>query len=382
MESERVPADWGYLSKKFLRSIVLDIVDDICLSKEQAILKFATDKKLANQLMSKSCDTHLLAHQLETHKMTPFKSSDSDMEIDSDSEHKSKDSDTNKYASADPYSWVNIENLFGGGFANSCTNQILHGKVLLQTYFSLCGYHTYFNLKNTIESLVAEDPVDKMYYHLRTRIRGEFWKDYNRTRALIAKKCKLHEGDRQSLFNDGSLERYMLTFLLQNDPDLIRILGTYDVRIETIPLFYGFGLFQGEKWDLKEAADVINEFHQTDRPFVLNIVLGIVNHWNLLVAFKRNKESKPLLIFLDSRNFEVLDIDEFKINEYVENRDNYIHQLTGHPHKAPFFKQYFKHCLYDVRMLLGFLEDTIYYQKYDLRQLIVKRSIHNILKSF
>ena len=285
-------------------------------------------------------------------------------------------------ASKNPLSWRSIENLFGGGFKNSLTNQICHGKVLLQTYFSLCGYHTYFNLKNTIESLVSDDPIDKVYYHLRTQIRGEFWKDYERTRSLLLRKCKMSQTDREALLNDGSLERYMLTFLLRNDPDLIRILGTYDVRIETIALFYGFGLFQGEKRDLKEAAKIIQEFHNTDRPFVLSFVMGIVNHWNILIAFKRNAESKPLLIYLDSRNIEIMNIDEFEINEFIEQREQYLRQLTGRKPTKEFFKKYLKHCLYDVRMLLGMLEDTLYYQKYDLRQLIIKRTVHNILKSF
>lgn len=110
--------------------------------------------------------------------------------------------------------------------------------------------------------------------------------------------------------------------------------------------------------------------------------MGVVNHWNTLLAFKRDTSSPPQLIFLDSRNIEILNIDEFDINQFVENRDKEIRQLTGRPAATAFYKKYLKHCLYDVRMLLFTLEDVIYNKRYDLKQLYTKRVIHNILKSF
>lgn len=149
-----------------------------------------------------------------------------------------------------------------------------------------------------------------------------------------------------------------------------------------MPLFYGFGLFQGEVSEIKEASKIFKEFHNTERPFVLTIVMGIVNHWNILLAYKRNAEDTPKLIFLDSRNIEILNIDEFDINAFVEKRDEDIRQLTGRPPTQPFFKKYLKHCLYDVRMLLYTLEDVIFNQRYQLKQLYTKRVIHNILKNF
>ena len=193
-------------------------------------------------------------------------------------------------------------------------------------------------MRNTIESLITDDPLDKVYYHLRNNIRSEFWKDYERTRTLLLKKWRLSKADRDSIKNDGSLERGMLNFLLANDIDLIRILGTYDVKIEWVPLFFGFGIFQGEKDDIKEAAEIFKKFHNSDQPFVLTIILGVVNHWNVLIAFKRNATSLPLLIYLDSRNIEVLNIDEFDISSFVEQRDKDIRQLIGRPPTAEFYK--------------------------------------------
>ena len=64
---------------------------------------------------------------------------------------------------------------------------------------------------------------------------------------------------------------------MANDLELFRILGTYDVRIECVPLFFGFGLFQGEKEDVKIAAKAFKEFRKSKKPFVLSIVLGVVN---------------------------------------------------------------------------------------------------------
>lgn len=88
------------------------------------------------------------------------------------------------------------------------------------------------------------------------------------------------------------------------------------------------------------------------------------------------------MIYLDSRNIEVLNIDEFNINSFVEDRDKQIRQLTGRPPTAEFYKKYLKHSLYDLRMLLYTLEDVLYKQTYDLRELYNKRVIHNILRNF
>jgi len=179
-------------------------------------------------------------------------------------------------------------------------------------------------MKNTIESLLTDEPTDKVYFHLRNNLRTQFWSEYERTRTLLLDHCRMGQQDRASLLDDGALERYMLRFLLANDPDLIRILGTYDVRIECVPLFFGYGLFQGEAQEMKEAAKVFEEFHNTTKPFLLPIILGVVNHWNILLAFKRDAQSEPQLIFLDSRNIESLNIDEFDINDFVEKRDTDI----------------------------------------------------------
>mmetsp|Transcript_10821 Transcript_10821/g.12176 ORF Transcript_10821/g.12176 Transcript_10821/m.12176 type:complete len:343 (+) Transcript_10821:465-1493(+) len=237
-------------------------------------------------------------------------------------------------------------------------------------------------MKNTIESLITDDHRDKVYYHLRNSIRSEFWRNYERTRSLLLRSCRLSNADRAALKNDGPLERYMLRFLLANDPDLIRILGTYDVRIECVPLFFGFGLFQGEKDDIRDAAAVFDEFHRSERPFVLTVILGVVNHWSILVAFKRSAASEPQLVYLDSRNIEALNIDELAVGAFVEQRDRDIRQLTGRPPTGAFYKKYLKHFLFDVRMLLHALEATLSERAFDLRELYTKRTIHNVLKSF
>ena len=47
-----------------------------------------------------------------------------------------------------------------------------------------------------------------------------------------------------------------------------------------------------------------------------------------------------------------------------------------------FTNKYLKHSLFDLRMFLYTLEDVLYTQSYDLRELYNKRVIHNILKNF
>ena len=59
-----------------------------------------------------------------------------------------------------------------------------------------------------------------------------------------------------------------------------------------------------------------------------------------------------------------------------------IRQLTGRAPTKEYLKNFLKHSLYDLRMLLFSLEDIIYYKKYDLRELYIKREIHGILRNF
>jgi hypothetical protein len=86
---------------------------------------------------------------------------------------------------ADPLAWRNIESLFDEPFKNSLTEHTQHGKVLLQTNPCICGYHTYFSMKNTIESLLTDNPTEKLYFHLRNKLRHEFWRDYEQNRKLL-----------------------------------------------------------------------------------------------------------------------------------------------------------------------------------------------------
>ena len=51
-------SNWGKLSKKFFKSIILDIIEDITATKEELIYKYAIDKEFAANLISKSSDSH------------------------------------------------------------------------------------------------------------------------------------------------------------------------------------------------------------------------------------------------------------------------------------------------------------------------------------
>mmetsp|Transcript_10821 Transcript_10821/g.12177 ORF Transcript_10821/g.12177 Transcript_10821/m.12177 type:complete len:142 (+) Transcript_10821:18-443(+) len=141
MENEgAIKADWGKLSKKFLKSIILDIIDEIASSKDELILKFAKDKKFAKQVVGSNNDSHNLATLMRTHTLnSQSHSNESDMEVDqsSDEEIKSSSESNVIIKLKDAYSWESIEKLFGGNFKNTMTKQIKQGKVLLQTHPNL-----------------------------------------------------------------------------------------------------------------------------------------------------------------------------------------------------------------------------------------------------
>ena len=96
MEDEGpIKANWGKLSKKFFKSIILDIIEDITATKEELIYKYAVDKEFAASLISKSSDSHNLANQIESHQFSAFShhpsnNSDCDMQCSSEEDNKSQ----------------------------------------------------------------------------------------------------------------------------------------------------------------------------------------------------------------------------------------------------------------------------------------------------
>ena len=50
--------------------------------------------------------------------------------------------------------------------------------------------------------------------------------------------------DRKNLARFGTLERYMLKFLIENDAEIARAREDIDVSVACFPVFFAFGIYQ------------------------------------------------------------------------------------------------------------------------------------------
>ena len=114
--------------------------------------------------------------------------------------------------------------------------------------------------------------------------------------------------------NEGPLERYQFYYLLKNNKEIAQsIASDENYNISFTKFLYGFGRVSGMKQvDItdfqKEIDNFLNFSWEKNKLFkknVMIVLLGITNHWNILVVernfsnFKRTNK----YYFLDSRNY-------------------------------------------------------------------------------
>lgn len=114
-----------------------------------------------------------------------------------------------------------------------------------------------------------------------------------------------------------------------------RIRGNEKATIRFFRFFYGFGIVQGMKnVDIKElqlALEAMRKYEDCQR-LIYVILLGITNHWSILIIVSENKEIK--FYYLDSLNINRHnfltneDIMEFA-HERVIHYFNPIRSRTG-----------------------------------------------------
>ena len=237
---------------------------------------------------------------------------------------------------------------------------------------------------NTLISLLSKDPHERFYSQLKCNLKHEFWKDYHHNKNFILDNCKrLLPHDIESLHNQGPLERYMLKFLIYNDPEFNNIKETYkDVIFESYPLYFAFGFIQNDRNEVIKISQAIQRFHRSKKPFMLTLFLGIVTHWVTLVVYKYDPSQPPLMIFLNSSLTNVLDLDEITLSSEVDEKVEQGRKFTGKEPILPFYLKYFKHFIYDARMLLKNLEDIIINKTEQFHTFAFRRITHNVLKSF
>ena len=118
---------------------------------------------------------------------------------------------------------------------------------------------------------------------------------------------------------EGPMERYMLKYLIFNDKEYLNIKeSNKDIIFETHPIYFAFGFVQNERTETVKISQSIQRFHRTQRPFILTLFLGVVNHWTTLIAYKSDPDMKPIVIYLDSSDTETLNLDDITLGEVID----------------------------------------------------------------
>ena len=149
-----------------------------------------------------------------------------------------------------------------------------------------------------------------------------FWSFYKESLNFLLTNLELESYAIKSLKNEGPLERYQFVYLLNEFPKMKILFNelkeNYDISFTKF--LYGFGIFNGtfeESIDFQQKIDKFLEDNNTQKEKILIILLGIVNHWNILILYK-NIKNEINIYLLDSRNSPEL-FDSFDLYDDINN---------------------------------------------------------------
>ena len=254
---------------------------------------------------------------------------------------------------------------------------------LNQSEGNFCGFHSLFNMLNFIKFLKTKNRVyiDKMNNNWK------FYKFYFKTLNYILNNMQLQKSAIKSLITRGPLERYQFKFLISNNKKIISKLSSdenYDISI--LQFFYGFNRFNGTINEAINFQNGINNFlNNNNKKKILVIILGIVNHWNLLVI-ERNIDNINKYYFLDSRNyFTIFNIDYENIeSESMKEIINYYMEnckIRNNRNPSSWSINCFKVWIKDMNKSLEIIFDILN-QKMNLFDMIINENVDIFVNSF
>ena len=192
----------------------------------------------------------------------------------------------------------------------------------------LCGFHSLFNIYHFIKYLISKEEIQKKSSLFNLKNAWSFWSFYKETINYLLTNLKLETPSIKSLKNEGPLERYQFIYLLNEFPKIKQLFDElkqyYDISFTKF--LFGFGIFNGtieEAIDFQEKIENFLDNKDINKEKILIILLGIVNHWNVLILHK-NVQNKIDIYLLDSRNspeiFISIDLYD-NINNEKENKE-------------------------------------------------------------
>jgi len=186
------------------------------------------------------------------------------------------------------------------------------------------------------------------------------------------------------LLNKGSLERFQLQFILENHKKIKSIIqsdSNYEINI--FNLFYAFNIVQYS--NNKEIINLQKEFDRIKKEnpkknIIYFVVLGVTNHWSLMVLEKKKSSKIIEVTYLDSLNLNIFNLkNDREIDNFVEKRDE-LRKKYGKGY-SPFQKKMFRQWIVDINQIVNIVYQIIY-EDFSLYDLIVSNKINHVLTSY
>ena len=263
----------------------------------------------------------------------------------------------------------------------------------------LCGFHSLFNIYYFLQYLSSKEEIQKNRALFNLKNAWSFWSFYKESLNFLLTNLKLEPNAVKSLKNEGPLERYQFVYLLNEFPKMKILFNelktNYDISLTKF--LYGFGIFNGtfeESIDFQQKIDEFLDVNNIQKEKILIILLGIVNHWNILILHK-NKQNELDIYLLDSRNSPELfnsndlydDINNKKENEVkIENmKEIYMKNILAKKFKNKQITQWYITCWkdwYDSMNKSIIIIFKILSKKLNLINYIIDNKINLLINSF
>ena len=197
------------------------------------------------------------------------------------------------------------------------------------------------NAKCLVKYMIAKTQYNQVINLINMQSIRPFIQETRRTKKLLLKcpnQYYVSEQDKKQLAgHDSILDRSHLTYLINNDPELLEFQkpeeGRCAIYINVIE--YSFGLLHRTIDQVITFDRQIKEFLALKVPAIFVIFVGVVNHWVTFIAQKKGKRALPdfsqvnykkgkkndhKFYLLDSSNFVHLDKTELELPELVMER--------------------------------------------------------------
>jgi len=267
---------------------------------------------------------------------------------------------------------------------NNLDLKIYYYNTYVQNGGNLCGFYSLFNLYNFILYLKTKEIK---YIHI-LKSPFDFFIFYKQILNYIFANLKLEISAIKNLKESGCLERFQFDYILNNHPNILNTFSDDNQKffIKYTKFFFGFNHFNGTSKEAIQFQIEINNFLYNNKTIynILIILLGIVNHWNILILKKNNKKNKIKKYFLDSRNIPEMFKINYKNDDEIQNLVNkLINRNLSYNRKQPSYVwiTFLKQWIIDMNNSLNIISDILN-NKYSIYELILNHMINEFCEKF